>query len=133
MKYLSDLLRTSTYRSHFRGVSTGLGTGTAGFLRLYDDVFLSTTVFLPPEHEQVSVLEYVAIQARKIEGLIASTEGGLELLDEYRTRLITDVVTGKLDVREAVARLPGDNSPVESDDQKPVSPQAAAPPQAQSR
>ena len=106
MKYLSDLLRTSAYRSHFRRVSTGLGTGTAGFLRLYDDVFLSTTVFLPPDHEQVSVLEYVAIQVRRIEGLIASAERGLDLLDEYRTRLIADVVTGKLDVREAAARLP---------------------------
>ena len=106
MEYLSDLLRTSAYRSHFRRVSTGLGTGTAGFLRLYDDVFLSTTVFLPPEHEQVSVLEYVGIQVTKMEGLIASAEGGLELLDEYRTRLIADVVTGKLDVRAAAVRPP---------------------------
>ena len=106
MEYLSDLLRTSAYRSHFRRVSTGLGTGTAGFLRLYDDVFLSTTVFLPPEHEQVSVMEYVAIQVGRIEGLIASAQGGLELLDEYRTRLIADIVTGKLDVREAAAVLP---------------------------
>ena len=30
----------------------------------------------------------------------------INLLREYRTRLIADVVTGKLDVREAVARLP---------------------------
>lgn len=30
----------------------------------------------------------------------------IELLDELRTRLISDVVTGKLDVREATARLP---------------------------
>lgn len=105
MKYLSDLLRTSVYRSHFRRVSTGLGTGTAGFLRLYDDVFLSTTVFLPSEDEQVSILEYLAVQRRKIEGLVASAENGLALLDEYRTRLIADVVTGKLDVREATARL----------------------------
>jgi type I restriction enzyme S subunit len=35
----------------------------------------------------------------------------IELLREYRTRLIADVVTGKLDVREAAARLP-----VESDE-----------------
>ena len=28
------------------------------------------------------------------------------MLREYRTRLIADVVTGKLDVREAAARLP---------------------------
>ena len=36
----------------------------------------------------------------------------IELLQEYRTRLIADVVTGKLDVREAAAQLPD-----ESDDQ----------------
>ncbi|TAL82284.1 MAG: restriction endonuclease subunit S, partial [Candidimonas sp.] len=30
----------------------------------------------------------------------------IELLREYQTRLIADVVTGKLDVREAAARLP---------------------------
>ena len=30
----------------------------------------------------------------------------IALLREYRTRLIADVVTGKLDVREAAARLP---------------------------
>ena len=30
----------------------------------------------------------------------------IALLQEYRTRLIADVVTGKLDVREAAANLP---------------------------
>ena len=30
----------------------------------------------------------------------------IDLLREYRTRLIADVVTGKLDVREAAAALP---------------------------
>ena len=33
-------------------------------------------------------------------------EREISLLREYRTRLIADVVTGKLDVREAAARLP---------------------------
>ncbi len=31
-----------------------------------------------------------------------------QLLREHRTRLVSDVVTGKLDVREAAARLPDD-------------------------
>ncbi len=35
-----------------------------------------------------------------------SAEREIDLLREYRTRLIADVVTGKLDVREAAARLP---------------------------
>ena len=37
------------------------------------------------------------------------------MLQEYRTKLIADVVTGKLDVREAAAHLPD-----EADDQDPI-------------
>ena len=37
---------------------------------------------------------------------ISRLEREVELLREYRTRLAADVVTGKLDVREAAARLP---------------------------
>lgn len=37
---------------------------------------------------------------------IASAESEASLLSEYRTRLIADVVTGKLDVRQAAERLP---------------------------
>ena len=33
-------------------------------------------------------------------------EDSKRLLNEYQTRLISDVVTGKLDVREAAAELP---------------------------
>ena len=39
----------------------------------------------------------------------------IELVQEYRTRLIADVVTGKLDVREAAAQLPD-----ESDEEGPI-------------
>ena len=109
MKYLSVLLRTSLYRSHFRRVATGLGTGTAGFLRLYDDVFLSTTVFLPPEDEQVSIQESQEDETKRIDDHIARQIRGIALFGEFRARLISDVVTGKLDVREAAASVPEDD------------------------
>ena len=115
MKYLSELLRTSLYRSHFRRVATGLGTGTAGFLRLYDDVFLSTTVFLPPEHEQVRIQAWQVNETKRIDDLIAQQKRGIALFGEFRARLMSDIVTGKLDVRQATAsvsevdRLVGDN------------------------
>ena len=38
--------------------------------------------------------------------LSIALEREIDLLREYRTRLVADVVTGKLDVREAAARLP---------------------------
>ena len=106
MEYLSVLLRTSGYRSHFRRESTGLGTGTAGFLRLYDDKFLETEVFLPPTQEQVLILNSLANDMAKVRRLIEENRRQLQLMGEFRTRLIADVVTGKLDVRDAAAALP---------------------------
>ena len=41
-----------------------------------------------------------------IDAATARARRQIELLEEYRTRLIADVVTGKLDVREAAAGLP---------------------------
>ena len=106
MQYLSDLLRTSGYRTHFRREATGLGTGTAGFLRLYDEKLLETTVFLPPVEEQILILKSLAESAERIERLMEREQRELQLIGEYRTRLIADVVAGKLDVREAAAALP---------------------------
>ncbi len=37
---------------------------------------------------------------------IARTEREIALMQEYRTRLTADLVTGKLDVRDAAAKLP---------------------------
>ena len=69
MQYLSDLLRTVGYRAHFRRESTGLGTGTAGFLRLYDEKLLETKVFLPTAGEQILILKSLAECMAKIDRL----------------------------------------------------------------
>ena len=42
----------------------------------------------------------------KIREGVAQVRSEIDLLREYRTRLIADVVTGKLDVREAASVLP---------------------------
>lgn len=44
---------------------------------------------------------------------VSRTEREIDLLREYRTRLIADVVTGKLDVRETAARLPEEAEEIE--------------------
>jgi type I restriction enzyme S subunit len=41
-----------------------------------------------------------------IDTAISRTEREIALMQEYRTRLTADLVTGKLDVREAAAKLP---------------------------
>ena len=115
MKFLSDLLRTSAYRAYFRQNATGLGTGTAGFLRLYDDAFLETPVHLPPNLEQSAIIEHIDKATGDIDAAVDRTRRQIALVQEYRTRLIADVVTGKLDVREAAAQLPD-----ESDEEGPI-------------
>jgi len=52
-----------------------------------------------------------------LDAAITRADLEIELLREYRTRLTADVVTGKLDVREAVQRLPADTPvPLPPDD-----------------
>jgi len=61
---------------------------------------------LPPAWEQESIVDSIFEQTSDIDTTISRAQTEIELLGEYRTRLIADVVTGKLDVREAAASLP---------------------------
>jgi type I restriction enzyme, S subunit len=61
---------------------------------------------LPPVEEQEEIETYLEGEVPKVRAVISRLEREIELLREYRTRLVADVVTGKLDVREAAARLP---------------------------
>jgi type I restriction enzyme S subunit len=105
-EYVSAVLRMPHYGAHFRRSARGLGTGTAGFLRLYDDELLATPIALPPLDEQERLM--LSLEAATATGTnsISAAERTVDLLREFRTRLIADVVTGKLDVGEAAARLP---------------------------
>ena len=68
----------------------------------------SRKIPLPPFSEQASIVEHIDKATANIDSAIARAHRQIELLQEYHTRLIADVVTGKLDVREAAARLPGE-------------------------
>jgi type I restriction enzyme S subunit len=61
---------------------------------------------LPTKQEQESIVLYIKRETDPLDTAIARLEREIELLREYRARLVADVVTGKLDVREAAARLP---------------------------
>ena len=65
----------------------------------------SAKVLVPPIAEQVAIVEYLRKATRDIESAITHTRRQIELMQEYRTRLIADVVTGKLDVRRTEVSL----------------------------
>ena len=75
----------------------------------------SRRVALASLPEQAAIVEYLDKATANIDAAIARARRQIDLVQEYRTRLIADVVTGKLDVREAAAQLPG-----EADDQDPI-------------
>lgn len=64
---------------------------------------------VPPVSEQSSLIESIAVETSAVSTAISRLEREIDLLREYGTRLVADVVTGKLDVREAAVRLPQDD------------------------
>ena len=73
---------------------------------------------VPPIAEQVSIENHLNLRLATQNAAITRTESEITLMQEYRTRLTADIVTGKLDVREAAANLPGirvDQEPVPDD------------------
>lgn len=63
-------------------------------------------IAVPPASEQEAMLKEVQSETAAITTTITRTDREIALMQEYRTRLTADVVTGKLDVRAAAAGLP---------------------------
>lgn len=68
-------------------------------------------IAVPPVSEQDRIAGFLDVEQSKIAIAINDCSREQDLLNEYRTRLIADVVTGKLDVREAAAELPEEDVP----------------------
>jgi len=77
------------------------------------DRFLGAKTPIPPASERAAIVTAVEDETASLNQTISRLEREIELLREYRTRLVADVVTGKLDVREAAAQLP-DEAPLDS-------------------
>lgn len=64
------------------------------------DVFLRAKIALPDVNEQKQIVEYIENKINSINNAMYVIQNEIPLLTEYRTRLISDVVTGKVDVRD---------------------------------
>ena len=81
-------------------------------------------VLVPPLAEQREIVGAVARDTASLTQAGERAEREIDLLREYRTRLIADVVTGKLDAREAAARLPEEGEAPEPLDEVEAEPEA---------
>lgn len=57
---------------------------------------------VPPAKEQVEIANFIAKKELEIKNIISKTKQEIELLKEYKTSLISEVITGKVDVRDVV-------------------------------
>ncbi len=113
-RYFEAMYRTPACRVELRKRAKGI---VQGFWRLYTDDFYDIRVPVPSLEEQDKIMQYLDKELSSINTVIASTEREIELLREYRTRLISDVVTGKLDVRQTADRLPDEVEELEAIDE----------------
>ena len=102
-RFLHHLVRSDSFQWELQVRSKGVWKSR---LQLTDAAFLDAPLPVPPLSEQAAIARYLDQATGTIERTIGRARREIELLGEYRTRLIADVVTGKLDVRKAATALP---------------------------
>jgi type I restriction enzyme S subunit len=97
--YLAQVLETLNYQPWISGAAQP---------KLTQDRLMAISVAIAPPEEQDLIVNHTTEHTRPLNSAISRLEREIDLLREYRTRLVADVVTGKLDVREAASRLPNE-------------------------
>lgn len=111
--YLLLVLNSSGARDALELASVG-----STMSNLNAEIVSRLRICLPPLPEQIAIAEFCRKATDRHTAATDRTRRQIALLHEFRTRLIADVVTGKLDVRDAAATLPktdplaGDDPPV---------------------
>lgn len=88
---------------------------TTGIQNLDEQDYFSNLLCIPPKQEQERIISWLDDKVGKIQGVQRRAFNDIILIREYRNRLITDVVTGKLDVRQASLGLNEDLAGIEED------------------
>lgn len=105
-RVLSEYLLMAIYAEPARRfIAVATNGSTVGHLRLGD--VGAIPLDLPPLRVQEEIVRKNSELTAKIQQTKHRVEREISLLREFRTRLVADVVTGKVDVRGTVASLPG--------------------------
>ena len=100
---LGYILQSSSFIEQVSANSTGVSYPAI------PETKLGTLCFAAPteDHEQLRILEFICQETSRLDAAVRRIQRELSLIREYCERLISDVVTGKLDVRES--RVAGRN------------------------
>ncbi|MHB1048744.1 MAG: restriction endonuclease subunit S [Bacteroidota bacterium] len=95
-EFYGFLLKSIKYRKRIKTASTGV---IESRLRLYTDQLGRIEVLVPPINEQNDIVQYLIRETKEYDRLIINTVNELNLIREFRQQIITDAVTGAVDVR----------------------------------
>jgi type I restriction enzyme S subunit len=98
-------LRSKSSSLHLSFMKHALGIETKSHVRidinpkLMNNMMARIRVNVPPLDEQMQIFEYLNSELEAGEVISRKAIAEIDLIREYRTRLVADVVTGQLDVR----------------------------------
>jgi len=95
--YYGYLFRTPLYVQQFANASKGVGDG---FNRLYTPAFGAIYAIFPPSDEQTAIVSAIEAAKVKIDAMTSQLTRQITYLQELKQRIISDAVTGKIDVRD---------------------------------
>lgn len=95
-EYLDFLLRAKPLVDNYVVLSSGIRKSR---LRLYPEQFLTILFPVPPIEDQRRIVDAIRERVAKIQDIISVRQQEISALQEFKARLIADVVTGKIDVR----------------------------------
>ena len=96
LDFLANLMESLNYLPWISGAAQP---------KLTQDRLLGIAIAVPSPAEQEKIITWVTDETAPLKVAITQAKREIDLLREYGTRLIADVVTGKLDVREPAALL----------------------------
>lgn len=96
-RYVAYLLSGQGFVDHLTPMFTGVSVP-----HISPGQVASFAIPKPPVHEQRKIIDFLDVRCAKIDALIGKSTDMIETLREYRSALITNAVTGKIDVREGV-------------------------------
>ena len=91
--YLTNMLESLDYTHYITGAAQP---------KLTSENLMNITVIIPSPPEQTQIANFLNHKTQQIDDLISAEQRKTELLKEYRQSLISEAVTGKIDVRSEV-------------------------------
>lgn len=93
-KFFAYLFRSSAWRYQIRKRVNGVKVYS-----ITQKILGTASVLIPPKNEQAEIVEYLDDICGRVDAIIENLYKRIDIFHEYRTRLISDVVTGQIDVR----------------------------------